>query len=263
MRTINAVVLLVALLLVTGSATLSAQAPPEDWDPARLHVSRDEMVDLLERYEAVAASSGYSNRVRDRARQNAERIRQRLERGDFRVGDRIALGVEGLGGEEIPDTLVVEPGPSVVIEQMGTISLHGVLRSELEEHMTQQLRRYIQDPIVHAQSLIRLSVQGAVGSPGFYVFPSDMLLQDVLMSAGAPARDADLEDISVRRGSETVLEGEEVRIALDEGRSLDQLDLRAGDEIQVPADEPNVIASRLFRYGMIIASSLLLGIRIF
>lgn len=249
-----------ALLLLAGVVAPSKAQVPTEWDPARLQVSRSELEDLLQQYEAVASSEGYSSGIRDQARRAATRLRERLQKGDFRVGDRIWLQVEG--EPEIPDTLVVQPGPSIVLEDMGTISLEGVLRSELETYLTDQIGRYIQDPVVHTASMIRLSVEGAVGTPGFFTFPSDMLLSDVLMAAGGP-REAKLDEIELKRGDETLMEDANVQTALQEGRSLDQLGLRAGDRIVVPQDQPSQIWPRVFRWSAIIASSLLLGIRLF
>jgi hypothetical protein len=239
----------------------AAQQSPVDWDPARLQVTRAELEDLMTRYEAVAASSAYSGGVRTDARNKAARIRSRLEHGDFGVGDRIWLRVQGQ--IEIPDTLVVEPGPAVTLPNMGRISLEGVLRSELEAHMARELARYIQTPDVRTQSMIRLTVRGAVGTQGFHVFPSDMLLSDALMAAGGPAQTADWDKIHLERAGDRLLAEDEVTRALAEGRSLDQLGLQAGDILVVPQTRPSRVWPVVFRWSAIIVSTTLLGIRIF
>jgi protein involved in polysaccharide export with SLBB domain len=223
-------------------------------------MSRAELEQLFQQYQAAAESEGYSSSQRAEARRAAARIRLRLDQGDFQVGDRIALKVEN--EIEIPDTLVVEPGPSIVLQNMGTISLAGVLRSEIEPYLTEQIKRFIRDPVVHASSMIRLSIEGAVGAPGFYTFPSDMLLSEVIMAAGGPAN-ARLDDIELMRGEETFAEGDEIQSALQEGMSLDRLNLRAGDRIVVPADEPSRVWPIVLRWGLIAASSLILGVRLF
>lgn len=251
--------LFVALLAVPTQA--GAQQSPVEWDPQRLQVTRAELQDLLDRYEAVAQSSAYSGGVREDARRSAARIRSRLEQGDFRVGDRVWLRVEG--ETEIPDTLMVEPGPAITLPNMGRISLQGVLRSELEEHMTRELQRFIQTPDVRTQSMIRLQVRGAVGNQGFHTFPSDILLSDALMAAGGPAQSADWEDIHLERAGERIMSPDEVTRALADGRSLDQLGLQAGDIVVVPEDRPSRVWPTVFRWTAIVASSLLLGIRLF
>ncbi|MGD2046543.1 MAG: hypothetical protein PVH96_10000, partial [Gemmatimonadota bacterium] len=57
-------------------------------------------------------------------RADAEAIRGRLTDGDFRVGDRIALSVQG--EPSLPDTIPVQPGPMIALPLFGEISLHGV-----------------------------------------------------------------------------------------------------------------------------------------
>ena len=90
--------------------------------------------------------------------------------------------------------------------------------------------------MVHSLTLIRLSIEGAVGRPGFYSAPADALVTDVIMIAGGPGQQADLQKIKIERGSDdTVWEGEELQAAIIQGRTLDQLSIQAGDRIVVPS----------------------------
>ena len=56
----------------------------------------------------------------------------------------------------------------------------------------------------------------------------------VLMVAGGPNGNADLEGVTISRGTEEFLDGEAFQEALRGGLTLDQLNLRAGDQIFVP-----------------------------
>jgi hypothetical protein len=248
------------ILLLHGA--LHAQVPP-GWDATEFQVSRVELQELLARYEAVISSPGYSGGLKEDARRSADLIRSRLTEGDFRAGDRITVRLAG-APEDFPDTLLVERGAVVDLPGMGRISVAGVLRSELQEHLSREIGRFIRNPDLTVQSLVRLSIQGAVRSPGFYVFPAEMLLGDVLMAAGGPQQDSRLDAIRIRRGEEVLLQDQDVQTALDEGRSIDQLGLRAGDEINIPQRTPSPLGwSTILRWGAIAASTLLLGIRIF
>jgi len=258
MRILASFIPLVVAVLGSGSVALVAQNVPIDWEPERLNVNREELQELLEQWEAVASSPGYSSGQREDAARQAARVRERLTEGDFRVGDRIALEVQG----EWTDTLIVNPGPSIVIESMGTISLAGVLRSELREHLTRELSVYLKEPIVYASATVRIQMEGSLGVPGFYTFPSDMLLSETIMSAGGPGGQANLDKVEIRRGQEVLLEDEAVRLALQNGRSLDQLNLRGGDRIIV-AEEGTSIWPTVIRWGALIASTTLLGVRLF
>jgi polysaccharide export outer membrane protein len=140
--------------------------------------------------------------------------------------------VEGFA--ELSDTFNVNANRSIILPEIGTVPLNGVLRAELQTHLTSHLAKFINHPVVYARSLVRLEVVGAVLRPGFYVVPSDVLLTDALMLAGGPLSRADLEKIRVERSGTVIWTGDRLRDAVIEGRTLDQLSIRAGDSIHVP-----------------------------
>src|SRR3954470_21613746 len=78
----------------------------------------------------------------------------------FQVGDRILLRVEG--DSALSDTFTVVAGPALRLPAIGEISLAGVPRNGLEAHLTREIGRYINDPVVQARALIRVSVVGEV-----------------------------------------------------------------------------------------------------
>jgi hypothetical protein len=252
---------LLALFVALGPAAVHASGQvPVQFGPGSSVLSRDELHSLLEQYEAVIASPAYSGTIKDIARTNAERIRERLESGDFQPGDGIVLSVQG--EPDLPDTVAVETGPQITLPLFGEISLEGVLRSEVTDHLTREIGRFIKDPVVRAEGLMRLSIQGMVRNPGFFVVPADILVSEALMVAGGPAAESDLEDLRIERGPLRLIEGEEMRDALQEGRTLDQLNLQAGDQIFLPQRRAGPWPT-LLRYSAIIGSALLLGVRIF
>jgi polysaccharide export outer membrane protein len=223
----------VALVLLWGGSanSLDAQSPP-DLDPGRTVRSRADLEDLLQYYEDALLSPAYSDEVKASLNIEASRIRERLTRGDFKLGDRIVLFVQG--EPNLPDTVPVQPGPMISLPLFGEISLEGVLRSEVEDHVTEALSVFLRDPVVRAEGLVRVSVQGAVARPGFYLVPADVLLSETIMVAGGPTQDANLESLRVERGIEVLFEGEELQEALRQGLSLDQMNMQAGDQLVVP-----------------------------
>jgi len=150
---------------------------------------------------------------------------------EFHVGDRIALTVEG--PQNISDTVLVRDGLILRLPGLGDISLAGVKRADAQKYLTQQISKFIRDPIVHATPLVRIAVLGQVGRPGFYTMPSDVLLSDVVMRAGGPTGTADLSRTVVKRGSEDVISKEQVANALSSGMTLDQLHIAPGDQMVV------------------------------
>jgi protein involved in polysaccharide export with SLBB domain len=230
--------LMVAACLAAVPAFAQAGGAP---DPAP--TTRAGLEALLAHQEQVAASPGASRGARDAARREAEEIRRRLEEGDFQVGDRILLSVDG--HEELTETFTVTAGRVLVLPSIGEIGLAGVLRSELQSTLTEQVGRYIRNPSVQARSMIRISVLGEVAQPGYYVVSTESLVTDALMLAGGPGPRARLPAMRIQRGSERVWAGDELQAAITEGRTLDQLALRAGDQIMVPART----VSRFEEYG--------------
>jgi protein involved in polysaccharide export with SLBB domain len=224
---------ILALILLTAVAMDPAAAQTAvEWDPGREQVTRAELLELLEGLERQAASTAYSGRLRDEARRNMGMIQRRLEEGDFQVGDRIVLEVQG--EPAMSDTLVVRSGRTVDVPVVGSLSLEGVLRSELQQTMEDHIGNYLRDPTIRTQALIRVSILGLVGSPGFYVFPADLPVTDILMRAGGPGADANLSNMRVERGNVRIWEGEALETAMIQGRTLDQMNIQAGDRIVVP-----------------------------
>jgi protein involved in polysaccharide export with SLBB domain len=226
--------LVLALALFGSSNVLTAQQSTHD--PDRVQAQRSELEELMRKFNAAAQSQAYSPVLRERARGEAERIRARLSEGDFRVGDRVVVAVEG--DEQLTDTFVVAAGQTVVMPIVGTVLVRGVLRSELESHLTGQIAAYVRDPVVRAQSLLRIAIFGEVARPGFHLVPPEMPITEALMSVGGPTQNADLAEVRIRRGDANVARGERMQRALQAGLTLDQLGLRAGDEIIVPKRSP-------------------------
>lgn len=150
---------------------------------------------------------------------------------EFHVGDRIALTVEG--PQAFADTAVVRDGLVLRLPTFGDISLAGVKRADTQKYLSQQIGKYIKDPVVHATPLVRIAILGEVGRPGFYWVPSDNLLSDVVMRAGGPTGSADLNKTVVKRSGKEVISKSQSQVALTEGKTLDDLRVAPGDELVV------------------------------
>ncbi|NIR44980.1 MAG: hypothetical protein GWN83_13440 [Gemmatimonadetes bacterium] len=223
--------ILIALALFSPGHRLMAQSIA--WDTDHVQASRQELQGMLQRFLGAVQSRAYSERLRSEARAASERITARLEEGDFRVGDRVLIDVEGQ--EELSDTFIVSADRSLEIPVVGTVALGGVLRSEIESQLIREIGLFIRDPVVHARALVRVAIFGEIARPGFHLLPPETPITEALMSVGGPTNDADLDKVHIRRGGDRmVLTAEEARVAIQTGRTLDELGLRAGDEIVVP-----------------------------
>jgi protein involved in polysaccharide export with SLBB domain len=214
------------------AATLCVPLPARAQDPGNpVHVSRDSLSQVILRLDETANSSAYSEALRQRARREAELLRNRLSQGDFQTGDRILLAVEGQA--ELTDTFTVAPGPTLMLPTIREVPLKGLLRSELQAHLEQHLKRFFVDPKVKATPLMRIWIEGGVNTPGVYLVPAEALVTDALMVAGGTTREARVTGVRIERDNVRIWEGEALQRAITEGRTLDQLSLRAGDHIIV------------------------------
>jgi protein involved in polysaccharide export with SLBB domain len=151
---------------------------------------------------------------------------------EFQVGDRILLTVEG--DTALTDTFTVRPGPIIMLPVIGQMDLKGVRRNDVEKYLQERVGRYFKQPVVHAKALVRLAIEGEVAHPGFYAVPTDVVLSDALMAAGGLTTEAKMGDMKIDRAGRQVLEGDKLQFAVAQGRTIDDLGLRAGDRIFVP-----------------------------
>jgi polysaccharide export outer membrane protein len=223
-----------ALCLLAGPSVLAAQDQPQQPSDsvlaARLTVTRDTLQAILQRIDSANGSD--TGKGDARLRTLAQQIRGRLSRGDFQPGDRIKLQVDS--EPQLSDTFPIGPSQEVVLPIIGVLSLHGVLRSELQTAMTRELGRFLRDPIVRATPLIRLSITGEVAKPGFFLLPPNAVVPDVVTAAGGATQNAEVEKMWVQRGDQRLYEGQAMQALISEGRTLDDASIRPGDKFVVP-----------------------------
>ena len=239
--------------LAAGGAAAQMPAPPDSAHVV-LQATRPALEQLAQQLDQAAQAQDSSSDAREWARAQVAVVRLRLAEGDFQIGDRVALRVEDDAivapladrvqaqaqpagktiEQQLSDTFAVGQGRDLILPAIGTVSLRGVLRSELEGHLTRYISQYVRDPVVHARPLLRLSIQGAVARPGYYYVPTDAVLPDAMMAAGGPRPEAKMEKARIERGGSRVWEGDRLRLALAEGRTVDALNLRTGDQVVVP-----------------------------
>lgn len=224
----------VILILTAAPVGLSAQNSQGTWNGGQFFATRQQLQDMLSKYEEGSNTSAYSDAVRSIAGDEADLIRTRLEQGDFEVGDVITLQVAGQ--PSLSSDFTVSPGYILVLPEIEEpVQLRGVLRSELLSRITDHLSKYLKDPRVYVQSKVVLSVTGTgISNSGYFTVPAESRLTDVLVTAGQPNQTAKMDKIKIKRGDETIWDGDELRQAIVQGRTIDQLNLRAGDEIEVP-----------------------------
>ena len=221
-----------ALVLASGSAgaqgaTLSSSS--------RM-ATRAELESAAAEFDQLAASTAYGEQTRGRARGQAVAIRRRLTDGDFRVGDRIVLRVEG--ELAVNDTITVLDGLKVPVPRFRQVTLTGVLRSELELRLRTELAEVVvRNLTVTARPLMRLAVHGSVTRPGYLSVPPETTVDALLMLAGGPLATAAMNEMTLTRADTVLLGAAATRSALTQGLTVGQLDLTDGDALFVPLRE--------------------------
>lgn len=214
-------------------------------------------LDSLMLLAEVQASSSSSADVRAEKQLQAATIRQRLRDGDFDVGDIIVVSVPS--DSALSDTFAVQAGRTLQLPNLPEVTLVGVLRSELRAHLAQTITQFVRDTALTATAFLRIGVLGEVAHPGYYGVPLDAPIADVLMAAGGPTPRTDIARTVVRRGSQQVLSKHDVRDAMVQGLTLDQLSLGPGDEFVVRAKREWGSVFQL----VALASGILLAVRAF
>ena len=177
----------------------------------------------------------------------AVRIKSRLTEGDFRRGDQIVLMVQG--EPALTDTFTVGSQNDLLLPPptVGSLSLKGVLRSELEPKLTEYVSRFRTNAVVRAQPLIRLSIQGEVTRAGVYSVPADGRLADALMAAGGTTQFAKANKMTIERNGQRIWEGASFET------DLDALNLRDGDQIVVGSNRPGRTSENLRFVALIVS----------
>jgi len=152
--------------------------------------------------------------------------------GGFEVGDQILLEVEG--DTQFTHAFSVGPGPALTLPVIGAIPLTGVRRADVETYLSQQLGRYMKNPMVRAKVLVRLGVLGEVEHPGFYTVVSGAVVSDALMAAGGPTKDANFTGARIERDGKGLYVGNGFQEAFTHGLTVEGMGLRTGDRIIVP-----------------------------
>lgn len=157
-------------------------------------------------------------------------IGQRVRQGDVNPGDVVRLRV--LGEDRWSGDFTVNPMGHVELPDVDALDMTGTLYSEVEETIARQLGRYLREPRIDAEVLKRVGIIGAVGNPGFYTVEGDMLVSEVIMTAGGPQDQAKVDEVEFRRQGSSLNHPDQI---VWQNLSLDQLGIQSGDEIRVPA----------------------------
>jgi hypothetical protein len=228
----------------------------------RAMVTRAEIQVALNDLEKGLASTAYSPALRAAKQETAAMLRDRLTEGDIRPGDQIKMTVLGEAG--LSNTYDVTPARTILLPGNLEIPVKGVLRSEIQQYLSTQLKAYVHDPTVTAIPYVRLQIFGAVAKPGFVNAPADLLLTRVITDfAGGPDNNSQFKKSKIRRNGRVVVDGPEFQDAIYKARTLDQLNVQAGDEIFVATKPTKALVLQILGVVSGLGGLIWLAIRVF
>lgn len=221
----------------------------------RAKITRAQLETSLAEIEAALQSSAYSGALRQAREAEANLIRKRLQDGDLYPGDVIAVQV--IGDAQMTQPYTVTPRRTILIPGIpDEVPVSGLLRSEIEDYLGTVVAKYVRNPRVWAEPLLRLAVFGAVGRPGYFMVPASMPLPDIIMTyAGGPAANADPKRGAIYRADREVVPGSGVDEAIREARSVDALNLQSGDRVELGAKPTRSVLGKVIA-GLGAAASL-------
>ncbi len=168
---------------------------------------------------------------------------QEAKRNDYKIGPKDLLEISVFGLDELSKTERVSEEGKITLPLLGEIDVDGLTKSELEIKLARLLEeKYLQDPqvtifIAEYQSK-RVSVMGAIQTPGLYELVGRQTVLDVIAKAGGLTNEAGSEMFVMRQNSGG--ENSSVQISLDElilnGNAELNIPLKSNDIINIPID---------------------------
>ena len=116
----------------------------------------------------------------------------------------------------------------VILPQLGTMLVTGRTTEWLADSLTATYRRLLNNPSVSVTVLMRVTVLGEVGRPGFVQADATMSVGDLISQAGGLTPLANRDKIQLLR------DGRVIVAALGPGTLLQRSPVQSGDQVFVP-----------------------------
>ncbi|HEU0053473.1 MAG TPA: polysaccharide biosynthesis/export family protein, partial [Longimicrobium sp.] len=172
-------------------------------------------------------------------------------------GDVVKLDIwreKDLSGE-----FLVDEDGVVVLPLIGERRVAGMNARDLRRQLENDYREQVRNPSITVTPLRRVNVLGEVRQPGMYTVDPTVSLVGAVALAGGHTPEGKLSDVTVVR------EGAVIRNRPALGASLQDLDMRSGDEIYVgrrswlDRNSPTVVAASVSLIGGIITSLIIVN----
>lgn len=167
-----------------------------------------------------------------------------LVRSDYKIGRQDLLDISVFGVDELDQTVRVADDGSITMPLLGTLSVSGLTRTELEQSIARLLaERYVRNPqvtvFVKEYTSKQIAVSGAVKKPGTYEMLGRKTLLEMISMAGGLDSDFGKQIIIFRQNNDGATE----RLSVDVNRLVYAADpalnltIAPNDIIYIPAVE--------------------------
>jgi len=160
---------------------------------------------------------------------------------DYVIGAEDILTVNVWKEQEMSRQVPVRPDGMISLPLLGDVKASGLTPLQLQDELTNQLKRYISDPqvtiIVNQVNSLTFNVVGEVNRPGYYPLTRHMTVLDAIAMSGGFRDFAKTKKIYVLR---TAADGKQVRMPFNyknviKGKNAKQnIDLQPRDTLVVP-----------------------------
>lgn len=122
----------------------------------------------------------------------------------------------------------VAPNGTVVLPRLGELDATSFPADSLRTILTDRYKVYLNNPSIEVTLLRRVTITGAVKTPGVYPLEPTMTITDALALAGGPSPDGKRDKVEIRRG------GKRVDANLRDDTTIADSPVQSGDQLYVP-----------------------------
>ncbi len=122
----------------------------------------------------------------------------------------------------------VNASGSVILPRLGALDITTITTDSLQSFLGERYKVFLNNPSIEVILLRRVSITGAVRTPGVYPLEPTLSISDAVALAGGPAPDGKRDHVEIRRNG--------TRIAADLRNDVLIADapVQSGDQIYVP-----------------------------
>ena len=122
----------------------------------------------------------------------------------------------------------VSSNGTVVLPRLGPINVAAMPADSLQAILTDRYKAFLNNPSIEISLLRRVTITGAVKTPGVYPLDPTMTISDALALAGGASSEGKRDRVEIRRG------GKSIAADLRNDTVLSNSPVQSGDQLYVP-----------------------------